>query len=169
MIGAFNYLPSSIGPSEISTEAQAPNRRADGKTGMNAPCHRTPEWTAQGFRRSGYALHGNGGFIRNNIWLGQNMPDVFSAEFQEEVDAACQKLCEPLKGNKNLIGYFFCHNPPWHPQGDAFFDWVHQIVDNGNEAKRVWAKLMHRIYGTVERWQETYGVPIKSFDEVSRL
>jgi hypothetical protein len=97
------------------------------------------------------------------------LPDVFSREFRDGVDKRCREFCAPLRDNPHLIGYHFCHNPSWHPHGDAFLHWVQEIVDDGKEAKKEWAFLMRKIYGTVDRWRETYSIPISSLDEVEGL
>lgn len=165
----FNYLPPSIGPSEVSTEPIPPSRGNDGKTKSNAPGYRTNEWTAEAFAESGMPFTAFLGYPKQYMAAPGNMPDVFSREFREGVDRRCREFCGPLKDNPNLIGYHYCQNPPWHEHAGAFFDWCHEIMNDGREAKLVWAGLMRRIYGTVERWRETYTTPISSFDELADL
>lgn len=164
----FNYLPPSIGPSEVDPEPVPPVRNHNGKTKPAGQGGRTPEWSADDFAEANMPFTALLG-VPKQYMAGPGMPDVFSRAFRDEVDQRCRGFCEPLKDNPQLIGYHFCHNPPWHPLGDAFFDWVHQIVDDGREAKQVWARLMKQIYGTVDRWRETYSVPIEHLDEVANL
>ena len=162
----FNYLPPSIGPSEVSTEAIPPARGSDGSTRSNAPGHRTDEWSAADFAESGMPFTAFLGYPKQYMGNSGGMPDVFSREFREGVDKRCREFCAPLKDNPNLIGYHFCQNPPWHPHAGAFFDWCHEIVDDHREAKKRWVRLMKAIYGTVDRWKETYGMPVESFDDL---
>jgi hypothetical protein len=51
----------------------------------------------------------------------------------------------------------------------AFGQWIAEIVDDGRAAKQERARLMQRIYGTVDRWRRTYGLPIKSMAEIAHL
>ncbi len=39
-------------------------------------------------------------------WLQTKFPDVWDSQWIENIDAKCKKLCEPLKNNKMLLGYF---------------------------------------------------------------
>jgi hypothetical protein len=39
-------------------------------------------------------------------WLLNKFPDVWDKRWAENLDAKCKKLCEPLKNNKMLLGYF---------------------------------------------------------------
>ncbi len=165
----FNYLPPSIGPSEVSTGPIPPSRGPNGLPRSNAPGYRTDEWSAKAFTESGMPFTAFLGHPKQYMGYSGNMPDVFSREFREGVDKRCREFCAPLKDNPNLVGYHFCHNPPWHEHAGSFFDWCHEIVDDGSEARKVWAQLMRRIYGTVERWRETYTTPIGSFDELADL
>ncbi len=163
----FNYLPPSIGPSETDTEPIPPTRGTVGRPKWHGNSFRTPEWTAEQFSDLGMPFTALLAFPTQH--MSRNLPDVFSKEFRAGLDKRCREFCAPLRDNPNLIGYHFCHNPSWHPHANTFLTWVHAIVDDGNEAKNEWAKLMQRIYGTVERWRETYSIPIESFDEVNDL
>lgn len=164
----FNYLPPSIGPSDVSREAIPPKRNHNGKTLPQGESYRTPEWSAQHFSEAGIPFTVLLSFPKQYM-AGDNMPDVFSKAFRQDIDRHCRAVCTALKDNPNLIGYHFCHNPPWHPHADAFFDWVHQIVIDGNPAQQQWARLMRQIYGSVDRWRGTYTTPIESFDEIASM
>ncbi len=164
----FNMLCPSIGPSEVDTEPIPPSRNTNGKTKAEGTVYRTDEWSAQDFAEMDMPFTPMIAYPKQYM-AGPGLPDVFSREFREELDKRCRDFCGPLKDNPNLIGYHFCHNPPWHPHGDAFFSWVHQIVDKGNEAQRVWAALMKELYGTVDAWRGTYSIPLSSFDELEEF
>ena len=100
----------------------------------------------------------------------QNYPDVFSCEFRDMLDKRIQTLCEPLKDNPNLIGYFFTHNPQWShidlgKVGD-FTTWIQRTVGAQNSPARVeWMHTMQQIYGTVERYAKVY-YPILDWEEI---
>jgi hypothetical protein len=164
----FNYLPPSIGPSETDTEPIPPSSNAMGRPKFTGRKFRTPEWPAKHFAEMEVPFTALLGRPKQYM-AGPGLPDVFSREFRECVDKRCREFCAELKDNPNLIGYHFCHNPSWHPLGAAFFDWCNQIVTDGGEAKKEWAFLMRKIYGTVERWRETYSLPIESLEEVAQL
>jgi len=162
----FNYLPPSIGPSEIDEKTIIPTVGPDGKTRPRGKGHRTAEWSAADYAEADFPFTPFLGFPRQYMGGGSEWPDVFSKEFRAGVDQRCREMCQPLKDNPNLIGYHFCQNPPWHPHADSFFDWCHAIVVNDPDARRQWAQLMHRIYGTIDRWRETYSAPLNSFEDL---
>ena len=39
-------------------------------------------------------------------WLKTKFPDVWDARWSDNIDAKCKQLCQPLKNNKMLLGYF---------------------------------------------------------------
>lgn len=39
-------------------------------------------------------------------WLKTKFPDVWDTRWSDNIDAKCQQLCQPLKNNKMLLGYF---------------------------------------------------------------
>jgi hypothetical protein len=143
---------------------------SDGRGGRSFPTtiHRTPEWPAADYAEMAYPFTA---FLEvpKQYMAGEGMGDVFSQEFRDAVDTRCRAFVEPLKDNPHLIGYHFCHNPPWHHTNPAFKHWIAQMVADDQPGKAVWARLMHRIYGSVDRWRETYGIPIESFEDVHDL
>lgn len=94
---------------------------------------------------------------------------MFSEQFEKGVDSRCREVCTALKDNPDLIGYHFCHNPPWDPKASSFDLWINDITKKGMAGRTAWIELMKRIYGSVDRWAEVYGVPIKSWDDVEQL
>ncbi|MFN3151538.1 hypothetical protein [Bremerella sp.] len=100
---------------------------------------------------------------------GEDLPDVFSKEFEQGVDKRCREVCLPLKDNRNLIGYHYTQNPPWHPQAKSFDAWIDDITKPGMAGRTAWIKLMRQIYGSTDRWKEVYGIPIDSWEEIEHL
>jgi hypothetical protein len=47
--------------------------------------------------------------------------------------------------------------------------WIADCTRPGSAGRKVWIQLMRRIYGSVERWRRTYGVPIKSWEDIESL
>lgn len=164
----FNYLPPSIGPVEPDNVVVAP--QPNGRGGLRWPTRilRTPEWPAEHYAELAYPFTA---FLEVPLqyMAGEGMPDVFSQAFRDEVDRRCREFVAPLKDNPNLIGYHFCHNPPWHSTNPAFTQWLATMLAEGQPARKRWAQLMRRIYGTVDRYRETYGIPIDDFDEIANL
>ena len=39
-------------------------------------------------------------------WLKTKFPDVWDVRWSDNIDAKCKQLCQPLKNNKMLLGYF---------------------------------------------------------------
>ena len=165
----FNYLPPSIGPSAINpatlSEADRIANRLKIHTGLVT---RTPEWSAEEFAAVDYPFTIFLEYPRQYM-AGPKLPDVFSKAFHDAVDERCREVCEPLKNNRMLIGYHYCHNPPWHPRTKSFDTWIDDIVKPDTAAMREWIALMRRVYGSIERWRETYGYPIKTWDDIGKL
>ena len=158
----FNYLPPSIGPSAIDPGTIRGERsRANLIT-------RTKEWPAADYSELDFPFTIFLEYPRQYM-AGTNLPDVFSPEFAEALDRRCREVCEPLETNRNLIGYHFCHNPPWHPKVPSFDLWIKSCVKPNSHGRKEWVRLMQRIYGSIDRWRETYGIPIKSWDEIESL
>lgn len=165
----FNYLPPSIGPSAINPESLSEEERKGNRLKFHRGLvTRTPEWPAEHFAEVDFPFTIFLEYPRQYM-AGSNLPDVFSSEFREAVDARCREICEPLKDNANLIGYHYCHNPPWHPRAKSFNTWIDDIVKPDTAAMQQWIALMRRIYGSIERWRETYGYPIESWDDIGKL
>ncbi|MBB3209206.1 hypothetical protein FHS27_005044 [Rhodopirellula rubra] len=100
---------------------------------------------------------------------GPSMPDVFSDQFAKAVDDRCREVCKPLANNCRLIGYHLCHNPPWHPRTKSFDQWINDATKPGSAGLKQWVQLMRRIYGTIDRWRSTYGIPVQSWEEIETM
>jgi hypothetical protein len=164
----FTYVPPSIGPSETTAEVAAPEPTDTGGLRWPVDVRRTPEWPAAHFAELDYPFTAFLEYPRQYM-AGKGLPDVFSSEFREAVDRRCREFVEPLKDNPNLVGYHLCHNPPWHVSNPSFHQWIVDTTKAGQAGRPEWMRLMKRIYGSVDRWRRTYGIPIDSFDDVGTL
>ena len=158
----FNYLPPSIGPTAIDPATVSKPH------GRHNLIKRTPEWPVEHFAELQFPFTIFLEYPRQYM-AGNNLPDVFSKEFEKELDARCREVCLPLKDNPNLIGYHFCHNPPWDPKATSFDLWINDITKKGMAGRTAWVELMCRIYGSVDRWAKVYGIPVKSWNEIEEL
>ncbi|MEM9587081.1 MAG: hypothetical protein AAGA03_07345, partial [Planctomycetota bacterium] len=100
---------------------------------------------------------------------GRGMPDVFSDTFKEAVNNRCREVCQPLANHPRLIGYHLCHNPPWHPRTKSFDQWIDDATQRGSAGRKAWVQLMRQIYGSLERWRRTYGIPVESWEAIEEL
>lgn len=158
----FNYLPPSIGPTAIDP-ATVPKPH-----GRHNLIKRTPEWTAQQYTELNFPFTIFLEYPRQYM-AGNGLPDVFAEEFEDGVDRRCREVCLPLKDDLHLIGYHYTQNPPWHQQANSFDLWIDDITRKGMAGRTAWIELMKRIYGSVDRWSEVYGIPIKSWEEIENL
>lgn len=164
----FNYLPPSIGPSEPTDVVVAPTLRPDGGMHWAGESRRTAEWSASAFAEVDFPFTVLLGVPKQNL-SGPGRPDVFSRDFRQAVEHACRAMAEPLRDNPNLIGYHFCHNPPWSTAATVSPTWVEEIVSRNGPGRSRWNDLMKQIYGTAERFRGVYGIPIESLNEVAGL
>lgn len=159
----FTYMPPSIGPSAIdpSTIGDRPKDRANLIT-------RTPEWPAKHFADLDFPFTA---FLEVPLqyMAGKGLPDVFGEEFAAAVDQRCREFVEPLSENRRLIGYHFSHNPPWNMNTDSAELWIEACTKPNSAGLKKWAKLMQEVYGTIERWRQTYGTPIKEWSDIEKL
>ena len=155
----FTYLAPSIGPT-----AHDPATRRPGQGLIS----RTPEWSPAQFAELDapfvYMLA-----YPKQYMSGNDLPDVFGEDFAAGVEEVCAAHCAPLAGERDLIGYHLSHNPPWHPRTKSFDAWIASCTRPGSAGLEAWVRLMRRIYGTVERWRATYGVPIERFEDILTL
>ncbi len=159
----FTYLPPSVGPSAIdpSTIGDRPRDRANLIT-------RTPEWKASEFAALDYPFTA---FLEVPLqyMAGDGLPDVFGEGFSTAVDQRCREFVEPLRDNRQLIGYHFAQNPPWNINSDNAERWIEACTKPNSAGLKEWAKLMEEVYGTIERWRQTYGTPIKEWSDIEKL
>ncbi|HOQ46146.1 MAG TPA: hypothetical protein PLA43_12205 [Bryobacteraceae bacterium] len=82
--------------------------------------------------RSGmpYVLPLYGWTTRKTFPFPYDFPDVFSKEFEANVDAAAKRQCEPLKNDPNLIGWFIGNEPHWARSFGALKSWPDMLLDD---------------------------------------
>ena len=158
----FNYLPPSIGPTHRDPAT------VDGPPTRGNLISRAPEWSAADFAAVDYPFAPMLAYPMQYL-SPPDLPDVFSDEFAEGLDARCREVCEPLAENPHLIGYHFAHNPPWHPRAKHFDAWVDAMTAPGSAGRREWVELMKRTYGTLDRWRAVYGIPVDSWEAIETL
>ena len=57
-----------------------------------------------------------------------NFPDVFSREFEDNVDAAARRQLAPLKDDPNLIGWFIGNEPQWARSFGSLVPWPDMLL-----------------------------------------
>jgi hypothetical protein len=57
-----------------------------------------------------------------------NFPDVFSAEFRDNVDRAARRQLTPLKDDPNLIGWFIGNEPQWARSFGSLTPWPDMLL-----------------------------------------
>ena len=158
----FNYVPPSTGPTAVNPA------KFEGEAKRGPLVRRADEWPPERFAALDMPFTIMIGYPKQYM-SGPDLPDVFSEEFAAGVDAACKRVCEPLRVESDLIGYHLSHNPPWHPRTKSFDPWIAAITKPDTAGRRAWVSLMRRIYGTLDRWRAVYGIPVDSWEEIETL
>jgi hypothetical protein len=70
---------------------------------------------------------------RGTSFLG--MPDVYSPQFAEDIDAAANSQCAPRKNDPLLIGYFIGNEPPWNERESELCDLILGGPDTATKTK----------------------------------
>jgi hypothetical protein len=149
----FTYLPPSVGPAVLP-----PPQSRHIEEGNH-------EWTAEEFAEMEYPFTAFLEIPRRYMGSGDEYPDVFSSDFRRMVEKRCREFVAPLKDNPYLIGYHFAHNPPWHDKAPGFEQWIKDVVSR-SDGRVAWIDLMRRIYGNLDRYRETYGIVLESFEDI---
>ena len=75
-----------------------------------------------------YVLPLSGWTTRKRFPFPYDFPDVFSEEFETNVDAAARRQCAPLKDDPNLIGWFIGNEPHWARPFGALRSWADTLL-----------------------------------------
>jgi hypothetical protein len=131
-------------------------------------------------QRSGmpYALPLSGWTTRRVFPFPYDFPDVFSKEFEDNVDAAAQRQCEALKNDPNLIGWFVGNEPHWARRFGASQSWPDMLLADPQpsatqerlrkllsarpeEAEKIKADFL---YECAKKYFETVAAAIRKYD-----
>jgi hypothetical protein len=63
------------------------------------------------------------------------LPDVYSAKFAEDIDAAANTQCSPRRNDPLLIGYFVGNEPPWNGRESELCGLILGGPDSATKAK----------------------------------
>jgi hypothetical protein len=82
--------------------------------------------------RSGmpYVVPLSGWTTRKVFPFPYDFPDIFSAEFERNVDDAARRQCAPLKNDPNLIGWFVGNEPHWARSFGALKTWPEILLSD---------------------------------------
>jgi len=75
-----------------------------------------------------YVLPLHGWTTKKTFPFPYNFPDVFSKEFETNVDAAARQQCEPLQADANLIGWFIGNEPQWARDFGSLTPWAEMVL-----------------------------------------
>ena len=128
----FTYLPPSVGGVDHGAEAKA--RRVSISPEWPAADFAALEYPFAAFLAAGMKRTGAGGWDPFNFQAlkSADMPDVFATEFASAVDERCREFVAPLRENRWLIGYHFCHNPPWNMDVPTAEEWITACTRSGS-------------------------------------
>ncbi len=73
-----------------------------------------------------------------------DFPDVFSEEFERNVDEAARRQCAPLAQDANLIGWFIGNEPHWAREFGSLKPWADMLLEDP-EPSATKAELLRRL------------------------
>ena len=130
--------------------------------------------------RSGmpYVLPLSGWTTKRIFPFPYDFPDVFSKEFEENVDAAARRQCEARKNDPHLIGWFMGNEPHWARRFGATQSWPDMLLADPQPSgtqerlKRLLAEhpleaekiKTDFLYHCARKYFETVAAAIRSYD-----
>ena len=75
-----------------------------------------------------YVLPLSGWTTRKKFPFPWDFPDVFSKEFEDNVDRAAARQCEKLRDDPNLIGWFIGNEPHWARSFGSLTPWPDMLL-----------------------------------------
>ncbi|MBK5292297.1 MAG: VOC family protein [Acidobacteriia bacterium] len=81
-----------------------------------------------------YVLPLSGWTTKKTFPFPWDFPDVFSAEFERNVDEAARKQCAPLKDDPNLIGWFLGNEPHWAREFGSLKPWAVMLLEDPDDS-----------------------------------
>jgi len=82
-----------------------------------------------------------------------DFPDVFSEEFERNVDEAARRQCAPLARDANLIGWFIGNEPHWAREFGSLKPWAEMLLEDP-EPSATKAELERRLKENPARAEE---------------
>ena len=77
-----------------------------------------------------YVLPLSGWTTRKTFPFPWDFPDVFSEEFERNVDEAARRQCEPSKDDPRLIGWFIGNEPHWAREFGSLKPWAQMLLED---------------------------------------
>ena len=104
-----------------------------------------------------------------NVWTWMHGASrrFYHPDFAANADAAIKAQVEPLKDNRNLVGYFIDNELDWGDDTSgpaAYFD--HLPSNDANRAEVV--KVIQSIWQSVEKFNQDWPQQVKSWDELAK-
>lgn len=81
-----------------------------------------------------YVLPLSGWTTRKTFPFPWDFPDVFSAEFEKNVDEAARRQCANLKSDPNLIGWFIGNEPHWAREFGSLKPWADMLLEDAEDS-----------------------------------
>ncbi len=81
-----------------------------------------------------YVLPLSGWTTRRTFPFPWDFPDVFSEEFERNVDASARTQCAALKNDPNLIGWFLGNEPHWAREFGSLKPWADMLLEDPEDS-----------------------------------
>jgi catechol 2,3-dioxygenase-like lactoylglutathione lyase family enzyme len=94
-------------------------------------------WSDQKFAQASgmpYVLPLSGWTTRKMFPFPWDFPDVFSEEFEKNVDEAARRQCSALKADPNLIGWFLGNEPHWAREFGSLKPWADMLLEDPDDS-----------------------------------
>ncbi len=102
--------------------------------------------------------------IPKTTWTG--FPDVFSPRFAAYCDKRARVVCEPLKDDPWLIGYFLDNELEWHPWTTGGLLEATLKKAAAHNAKLKLVECVKAVYPSVAKFNAEWKTNIKNFEEL---
>jgi|GEM_PF-291498 len=100
-----------------------------------------------------YVIPLSGWTTRKTFPFPWDFPDVFSEEFERNVDEAARRQCAPLARDANLIGWFIGNEPHWAREFGSLKPWADMLLEDP-EPSATKAELERRLKENPARAEE---------------
>ncbi len=95
-------------------------------------------------------------------------PNVFSTEWATHCNAEAKRLCEPLKSESLLLGYYLDNELPWMGTEGREWGLFNEAwrKPSRDPAKKAWLSYVTERVPTTDDWKEGWGITLSSLDEL---